>query len=485
MYESDQLFIAGERVPSSGGALLEVTNPSTEELVARIPEPSKEDIDRAVTSARRSFDQGSWRSQPLDERIAVLSKSLALLDSKVEEIARMVTAEMGAPLNSTVDGTRWGLLSAQTLLDDAQSLVLEEVRDGRWPALIRQEPVGVIAAIAPWNGPWLMALNKILSGLVVGCSVVLKPAPETPLDALLIGEALVDAGLPKGVLSILGGGSAVGESLVSHADVDKVSFTGSTAAGRRVAALCGQSLKRVQLELGGKSAAIVLDDVDLTKALPALTSGAFMNNGQVCAATSRVLAPESRYGEVVDALVEMADMLRVGDPLDPATDLGPLVTERQRDRVEGFIAAGLNEGARLVAGGRRPAGLDRGWFVSPTVFADVDNHMSIAQEEIFGPVLVVIPYKSQDEAVEIANDSLYGLHGAVFTNDDERALYVAERVRTGTFSVNRFQLNTSQPFGGMKNSGIGREYGREGLIANLECKTVNLSHELASKLKLV
>ena len=303
---------------------------------------------------------------------------------------------------------------------------------------------------------------------------MLKPAPETPLDAYLLAEVVKEAGLPAGVLNIVQAGREVGEHIVTHPDVDKISFTGSTVAGKKIAALCGAQLKRCTLELGGKSAAIILDDADLAATIAGLMPNALMNNGEACVAQTRILASRERYAEVVDALAAAVAGSKVGEPLDPETAVGPLFASRQRDRVEGYIAKGKEEGARLVTGGGRPAGFDKGWYVEPTLFADVTNDMTIAQEEIFGPVLVAIPYDDVDDAVAIANDSDYGLSGSVWTSDAQSGVDVARRVRTGTYGVNGMGMDFSSPFGGFKQSGVGRELGPEGLEAFLESKTIVL-----------
>ena len=310
--------------------------------------------------------------------------------------------------------------------------------------------------------------------MAAGATVVLKPAPETPLNSYLLAELAIEAGLPPGVLNIVQAGREVGEHIVTHPEVDKISFTGSTAAGMKIAALCGAQLKRCTLELGGKSAAIILDDADLAATIPGLMPNALMNNGEACVAQTRILASRSRYTEVVDALAAAVSGSKVGEPLDAETVVGPLFASRQRDRVEGYIAKGREEGARVVVGGGRPAGFDKGWYVEPTLFADVDNKMTIAQEEIFGPVLSVIPYDSVDDAVSIANDSNYGLSGSVWTSDPQSGVEIARRVRTGTYGVNGMGMDFASPFGGFKQSGVGRELGPEGLEAFLEFKTIVL-----------
>ena len=333
----------------------------------------------------------------------------------------------------------------------------------------------MVASVAPWNGPFLQALYKTVYPLLAGCPVVFKPAPETPLDAFHVAEAFEEAGLPPGMLSVLPGGPEIGQYLVGHAGVDAVFFTGSTGTGRKIGAVCGAQMRRMVLELGGKSAAIVLDDADLALTVPALAGGAFGNTGQNCAATSRVLVARSRHDEVVEALAAAAGALVVGDPFDEATALGPLVSRRQRDRVEGHVRRALDDGAVAAAPGGRPADLPRGWFLRPTVLAGVDNRSHIAQEEVFGPVVCVIPFDTEAEAVRMADDSPYGLHGAVFTEDEDRALAVARAVRTGTFSINGFVLNSERPFGGVKASGVGRKYGAEGIREFMELKTVNFA----------
>jgi aldehyde dehydrogenase (NAD+) len=337
---------------------------------------------------------------------------------------------------------------------------------------VRREPVGVVAAVVPWNVPQFVIMTKLAPALIAGCTLVIKPAPETPLDSYLLAEMIQEAGIPAGVVNIVAAGRETGEYLISHPGVDKVAFTGSTAAGRRIAAICGEQLKRCSLELGGKSAAIILDDCDLPSAMGMLSIAALLNNGQACVAQTRILASRSRYDEVVQAVAEMTVSQIVGDPADPMTGIGPMVAKRQQDRVEGYIKIGLEEGAKPVVGGlERP--FDRGWYVAPTVFANATNDMRIAREEIFGPVLTVIPYEDEADAVRIANDSEYGLSGTVWTTDTEHGMDVARQVRAGTYGVNMMNtMEPATPFGGYKASGLGRELGPEGLSAYLEYKSI-------------
>ncbi len=477
MKSYDRLYIGGEWVEPSSSSSIEVVSPTTEEVIGRVPEAKDADIDRAVASAKDAFEHGPWPRMTPSERAAVLSKAAEAIRNDMQGIAELISNEMGSPIS-------WGLLAqvlAPTMILDyyaglGSTFEFDTVRDGLLgPVMVAKEPVGIVAAITPWNVPLFLAAAKLAPALLSGSTVVFKPAPETPLDANVLAEILETAGLPKGVLSVVPAGREVGEHLVNHPDVNKVSFTGSSAAGKKIGAACGANLKRFSLELGGKSAAILLDDVNLAEALPLMMPNAIMNNGEACISLTRILAPRHRYQEVTEALVDQMQAMKVGDPLDPATEVGPLVAERQRDRVENYIKIGQDEGAKVALGGGRPEGLDRGWFVDPTVFVDVDNSMRIAQEEIFGPVLSVIPYDSDDDAVSIANDSDYGLCGGVFTADNDRGLGVARRVRTGTYMVNSSTpIDFSSPFGGYKESGMGREFGEDGLELFLEKKTINL-----------
>ena len=470
----DRLFIGGEWVAPATSDRFDVTNPATEKVIASAPAGSPEDMDSAVAAARSAFDDGPWPHLPAAERADAMQRVLDGIMARSNELAELITAEMGAPLLfshlAQVGATGMVL---DYFVNLTRSYPFEEVRPGfLGPALVRREPVGVCAGIIPWNVPLFIAMLKLGPALASGSTIVLKPAPETPLSALVLAQIIDEADLPAGVVNVVPGGREAGEHLVTAAGVDKVSFTGSTLAGRRIGALCGERLRRCTLELGGKSAAIILDDADLATTLPALLPNAVMNNGQACVAQTRILASRARYDEIVDAITEATRSMVVGDPADMSTEIGPLVAERQRERVEGYIAQGLHEGARITTGGGRPD--LPGYFVDPTVFADVDNSMTIAREEIFGPVISVIAYDDPADAVRIANDSDYGLCGTVWTADVEGGIDIARAVRTGTYTVNGFAMEWSAPFGGFKNSGVGRELGPEGLGAYLEAKTINL-----------
>jgi aldehyde dehydrogenase (NAD+) len=465
----DELFIGGRWQAPATKQRLTVISPHTEEPIGHTPEASPEDVDRAVKAARKAFDDGPWPRCSVGDRMEKIEKLTALYTAETDAISDLITAEMGSPRSFSRLGQGTGALAQMHLnLAIARDFPWVERRPGLFGEVhLRRAPVGVVGAIVPWNVPQFLIMPKMIPALIAGCTVVVKPAPETPLDAMWLAEMLDEIDLPEGVVSIVPGGRETGESLVRHPGVDKISFTGSSATGRRIAAMCGEQLKRVSLELGGKSAAIILDDADIAHTVKHLKMASLMNNGQACVAQTRILVSERKHDEVVDALAEMMSGLQVGDPTDEATDVGPLVAQRQQHRVQGYIQAGLDEGARIVLGGTEKPH-DRGWYVQPTLFADATNEMKIAREEIFGPVLTVLKYSDEAEAVRIANDSDYGLGGSVWTADIARGLEVAAEVRTGTFGINMYTLDTTAPFGGFKQSGIGREFGAEGLSEYVE-----------------
>ena len=474
--DSEELFIGGEWIEPQGSERISVIAASTEELVGSVPEGTNADIDAAVNAARAAFDDpGGWSSWSVEDRAQALERLAGALESRGEEIAHRVSLQNGMPISLALQIeavfppvlARYyaGMIRQTSLQEDRQGLLGGTVH-------VVSKPVGVVGAIVPWNYPQCLAMFKLAPLLAAGCTVVIKPSPETVLDSLLLAEAIIEAGLPAGVVNIVPAGREVGAYLVEHPGVDKIAFTGSSAAGRTIARRCGELLRPVTLELGGKSAAIILDDADLSQATEALFGATLMNNGQTCAIGTRVLAPRSRYDEVLEVFSALAGALAVGDSLDPSTQIGPLASARQRERVEGYIEKGRAEGGRVVAGGGRPEDLDRGWFVQPTIFADVQNSNTIAREEIFGPVLAVIPYDGVDDAIAIANDSEFGLGGSVWTNDPERGQDVAMRVQTGSIGINHYMLDPAAPFGGVKASGIGRELGPEGLQAYLQLQSI-------------
>jgi aldehyde dehydrogenase (NAD+) len=454
--------------------MLKVISPSSEEIVAAAAEGGAQDMDRAATAAQRAFESGPWPGMSATQRGALLEKMAGYIRAHTREIADLLIDECGITVTAAEGTTQMTAMMLDYYSNIAANHPFELVRKGMMgDVTVRQEPCGVVAAIVPWNSPLYLLMLKCAPALAAGCTVVAKPAPETPLSAYFLAQAAEAAGLPPGVLNIVAAGREAGEHLVRHPAIDRVSFTGSTEAGRKVGAICGEHLKRVGLELGGKSAAIVLPDAPLDRVLSiAIPWGLALNNGEACVAMSRTLIPRSRAREITEAMTETVRKLRVADPHDRTTDLGPLISERQRQRVEGYIALGRAAGARVTIGGGRPANLSRGWFVEPTIFADADNSMQIAREEIFGPVGVLIPYDTEAEAVNIANDSPYGLGGVVITADEKRGFDVAKRIRTGSIGVNQYTLDFYAPFGGYKASGIGRQNGPEGFTAFLETKSI-------------
>ncbi|AHH17543.1 aldehyde dehydrogenase [Nocardia nova SH22a] len=481
---SSRFYIDGRWTDAASDATFEVRSPFTEEPIARVAAGSKADVDNAVAAARRAFDHGPWRRMSLAERAGVVRSFRDHLAAHATELAELVTAEMGCPISQTrtsQSGAAIALLD--TNLEFAEQYPWESLRrSALGNALVVRRPIGVVAAVVPWNAPVSVAMLKLAPALLAGCSIVLKPSPEAPLSVHYLAAAADAAGIPPGVLNFVVADRAESEYLVTHPGVDKVSFTGSTAAGRRIATLCGNDIRRYTLELGGKSAAIVLDDADLDAVVTSLRSLSFRYNGQACTNKTRIVVSRERYDEVVGALAEMISGFTIGDPADKATDIGPLVSPRQRDRVEGYLAKGRAEGARVVIGGGRPAAFGRGMFVEPTLFAEVTNDMTIAQEEIFGPVVGVIAVDGEDEAIAVANDSHYGLSGAVYSADPEHAYAVATRLQTGSVEINGAGTGFHAALGGFKLSGVGREAGLEGFDAFVELTSFGLPAAFADGL---
>ena len=475
----DQIFIGGEWVAPSSDARIDVITPSTEELFFSIPQAQAADIERAVAAARQAFDHGPWPRMTPAERAPYLKAIGKGIRSRAETIGQIWTSEMGvtpAFANPQVMGAGAAFMYYAGLADKFDFIEHHTPQGGGTGLLVR-EPVGVVAAIIPWNAPIALMAVKLAPALLAGCTVVLKTSPEAPVDAYILAEIIEAAGLPPGVVNVVMADRAVSELLVRHPDIDKVSFTGSTAAGRRIASICGERIARYTLELGGKSAAVVLDDYDVGTVAEVISGATSVMACQVCAALSRVIVPRNRHDQLVEALGSAMSRIKVGDPFDPATQMGPLAMRRQLERVQGYIAKGIEEGATLASGGGRPKDLSRGYFIEPTVFGNVDNRSVIAREEIFGPVISVIPADSEEHAIELANDSIFGLNSSVFTNDTDRALAVGRRLRAGTVGHNGFRAEFGIAFGGFKQSGIGREGGTEGLLPYLETKTIILESE--------
>jgi len=472
MQVRDTIYIDGAWVPSTGKGTLEVINSTSEEVMGSIPEGTADDVDRAVAAAKAAFP--IWSNTPREERAKYLQRITEGLGARMQEIATLIAGEVGMPLNLSMM-IQAGLPTANfgaaaALLDSFEF----ETQVGN--SLVVREPVGVVGCITPWNYPLHQIALKVAPALAAGCTVVVKPSEVAPLNAFILAEIIHDVGLPNGVFNLVTGvGPVVGEAIAAHPDVDMVSFTGSTGAGKRVAEVGAKTVKRIALELGGKSPNVILDDADFERAVTDGVGKAFLNSGQTCSALTRMLVPRDKLAQAEEIAVRAASAYTPGDPMESTSRLGPLVSAVQRDRVRGYINKGVDEGAKLLTGGAEaPEGLDKGFFVQPTVFSDVTNDMTIAQEEIFGPVLSILPYDSEADAIAIANDTIYGLAGGVWSGDPERAKKVALQLRTGQVEVNGGSFNLSAPFGGYKQSGIGREAGTFGLEEFLEVKSLQM-----------
>jgi acyl-CoA reductase-like NAD-dependent aldehyde dehydrogenase len=472
----DRLFIGGAWVEPHSGRQLEIVSPDTEQVVVRVAEADETDMDRAVAAARKAFDEGPWQWLSPAERVAAMSRLIDALRRREPELAAAWSAQMGGLASTAPYLVSRGTQNLQDAVDlGGKFEFIRRVESPAAPAAyVVHEPVGVVAAIAPWNVPYMIMAAKLGPALLAGCTVVMKPSPETPLEAYIIAECAEEADFPPGVINLVPGHREAADHLVCNPGVDKVSFTGSTLAGKRIGEVCASRVARCTLELGGKSAAIILDDFSTEEAANVLSGAITLLSGQVCAMLTRAIVPRKRHDEMADAIAAAMQKIRIGHSDDAEAQMGPLAMQRQLERVEGYIEKGQKEGASLVTGGGRPASLNRGYFFEPTLFADVRNDMAIAREEIFGPVLSLIPCDDVDDAVRIANDSNYGLNGSVLTHDPDAAWRVARRVRTGNVGQNGMRSDFSLPFGGYKQSGIGREGGAQGLMHYIETKTILL-----------
>jgi betaine-aldehyde dehydrogenase len=475
MQTRDKLYIDGGWRAPAGGKTIDVISPSTETVIGRVPEGTAQDADAAVRAARAAF--GPWAATTAQERAGFLAKIHEGLKARAEEIGRTIAGEVGMPLKLATRIQAGSPIFTFSMYAKMLADFKFEERVGN--SIVLREPVGVVAAITPWNYPLHQIAAKVAPALAAGCTVVLKPSEVAPLNAFILAEVVHAAGLPKGAFNLVTGyGPVVGEALAKHLEVDMVSFTGSVRAGRRVSELASQTMKRVTLELGGKSASVILDDADLAAAVRGTVNACFLNSGQTCSALTRMLVPEGRHDEAARIAVETAKSFTLGDPFGESAKLGPLTSAAQRERVRGYIRKGIEEGAVLLCGGPdAPESLDKGYYVRPTIFGRVNPNATIAQEEIFGPVLAIIPYKDENDAVRIANDTQYGLAGAVWSTNEERAKGVARRLRTGQVEINGGAFNMLAPFGGVKQSGRGRELGRPGLEEYLEYKSLQLKVE--------
>jgi aldehyde dehydrogenase (NAD+) len=468
----DRIFVGGAWVPSTGTDTIDVVNATTEEVMGSIPQGTAEDVDKAVAAARDAF--AAWSETSVDDRAKYLQRIAEGITARMEPLATLISQEMGMPVRlSQMIQVGLPLMTFQSMSQVLQEVPFEEQIGN---SKVLREPVGVVGCITPWNYPLHQIAAKVAPALAAGCTVVLKPSEVAPLNAFVLAEIMEEVGLPAGVFNLVSGtGPVVGEAIASHPDVDMISFTGSTRAGRRVSELAAQTVKKVAVELGGKSANVILEDADLERAIQSGVGECYLNSGQTCSALTRMLVPRSRLEEAERIASQVAQTYTPGDPFGGDTRLGPLVSETQLGRVRGYIRKGIEEGAKLVTGGDdMPEGLDKGYFVKPTVFSEVKPEMTIAKEEIFGPVLAIMPYDTEDDAVRIANDTIYGLSGGVWSGDPEHATKVARKLRTGQVSINGGQFNPLAPFGGYKQSGHGRELGKFGLEEFLTVKSLQL-----------
>ena len=470
MHERPHLYIDGSWVEPNGEGTIEVINPASEGVIGSVPVGSESDANAAVEAARAAFT--GWSESTIDERSNYLNLLSSALKDRGEEIAELITSEVGTP----IEYSRMAMVGTPRVVSRSYAKILdgfaweEEIRN----SIVVKEPIGVVAMITPWNFPLHQIIGKVAPAIAAGCTMVLKPSKEAPLNAFVLADILDEIGLPNGVFNLISGhGREIGETLASHPEVDMVSFTGSTNAGVRVSELAAPSVKRVTLELGGKSANIILDDADIPRAASSAIYSCFANSGQECSALTRLLIPEDSREEVVEVIASKIGRYTVGDPMDGTSKCGPLVSKRQQESVSRYISTGIDEGATLVAGGEgMPDDLDSGFYVRPTVFADVTPQMTVFREEIFGPVLCITTYSNEEEAIELANDSEYGLSGGVWSGDESRAMKVARKLRTGQVSINGGAFNVTAPFGGYKKSGLGRELGVHGMEEFLETKSI-------------
>jgi acyl-CoA reductase-like NAD-dependent aldehyde dehydrogenase len=472
----DRLFIDGEWIAPVVDSRIEVISPDDEKVVIAVAEAGVEDVNKAVAAARRAFDHGPWPRMKPSERIEALQRLAAEIEKREPEIACAWSLQMGGLKSFSGFIAAGGAANLTHTLAIAQDFPFERQAPSKAAAaaIVVQEPVGVVAAITPWNSPYALMMSKLSPALVAGCTVIIKPSPETPTEAYIVAECVEAAGLPPGVFNLITADREASDFLVRHPDVDKVSFTGSTAIGRRIASVCAERVARCTLELGGKSAAIMLDDFPIDEAAALLTRTITTPSGQVCSMLSRAIVPRALHDQLAAAIAEQMKQVKVGYSDDPETQMGPIPNKRQLERVEGYIRNGVEEGAILVTGGGRPKHLNHGYFIEPTLFANVDNSMTIAREEIFGPVLSLIPHEGVDDAIRIANDTIYGLNNSVLTKNVKAAYYVGRSVRSGKFAQNGLKVDFTLPTGGFKQSGIGREGGKAGLEEYLEPKVLLL-----------